>query len=189
MEYKKPVISFSPFPVLETTRLLLRRVLPNDVEEVFALRSDPETMRYIPRPLAKTREDSLEFIKTLDKGVEENKFIHWAICFKAKPKLIGMICLIGLQPENFRTEIGYILAPDCRQIGVMAEAMDAVVAYAFETLKFHSLEAVINPENLASEAVLLRKGFVKEGYFKDRRYWNGKFRDDVVYSLISKSSQ
>ena len=44
-------INFNPFPNLETERLLLRRVDENDVNEIFALRSNPETMKYIPRPL------------------------------------------------------------------------------------------------------------------------------------------
>ncbi|MDB5019931.1 MAG: alanine acetyltransferase [Pedobacter sp.] len=183
IEQQLPVINFTPFPTLETNRFVLRRVTTSDVNEVFALRSDPEIMRYIARPLAKTTQDTLDFLAMLDKGLEDNDFINWAICFKEDPKLIGMICLIGFQPENFRTEVGYILSPDYRQMGIMAEAMDAVVAYTFDTLNFHSLQAVIAPENLASERVLLRKGFVKEAHFKECRYWNGEFLDDAVYTL------
>jgi ribosomal-protein-alanine N-acetyltransferase len=189
IERNSPVINFSPFPVLETERFILRRVTTKDVDEVFALRSDPEVMRYIPRPLAKTKQDTLDFLAMIDKGIEDNKFIHWAICFKGDPKLLGMICVIGMQPENFRTEVGYILSPNYRQMGVMAEALDAIITYAFSVLKFHTLEAVIDPENVSSERVLLRKEFLKEGHFKDRRYWNGEFRDDVVYSLINPADQ
>jgi ribosomal-protein-alanine N-acetyltransferase len=187
MEQNKPIICFSPFPLLETKRLMLRRIMSDDVDEVFALRSDPETMRYIPRPLAKTKQDALDFLKTINKGLEDNEFINWAICFKDDPKLIGMICLIRFQPENFRTEVGYILSPSYRKLGVMTEALDAVIDYAFGRLKFHSLEAVIDRENLASEAVLLRKEFMKEAHFKECRYWNGEFLDDVVYSLLNKA--
>ena len=43
--------NFTPFPVIETERLLLRRITNDDVNEVFELRSNPETMKYIPRPL------------------------------------------------------------------------------------------------------------------------------------------
>ena len=55
-------INFSPFPNLETERLLLRRVDSNDVREILALRSNPDTMKYIPRPLLKTDEETLEHI-------------------------------------------------------------------------------------------------------------------------------
>jgi ribosomal-protein-alanine N-acetyltransferase len=189
MEQSIPIINFSPFPAMETKRLVLRRVTPNDVDEVFSLRSDPETMRYIPRPLAKTRQDVLEFLQMIDKGVQDNEFIHWAICFKEDPKLIGMICLIQFQRENFRTDVGYILSPKYRQLGIMGEALDAVIDYAFTVLKFHSLGAVIDPRNVASERLLLRKDFVKEAHFKECRFWNGEFLDDVAYSLITKVVQ
>lgn len=184
MELKKLVVSFTPFPELETGRFRLRRISSLDVNEVFALRSDPETMKYIPRPLAKTKEDALSFMDMIDKAIDNNLYIHWAISRKDDPKLIGMICLIGLEPDDYRAELGYILAPESRGQGVMHEASEAVINYAFKRLNFHSLQAIIAPENSTSERVLQRLNFVKEAHFRDRRYWNGQFFDDVVYSLI-----
>jgi [ribosomal protein S5]-alanine N-acetyltransferase len=46
---------FQPFPELQTERLILRRIVEADWEDVLAFRSDPEVMRYIPRPLAKDK--------------------------------------------------------------------------------------------------------------------------------------
>lgn len=185
MEQNIPVVRFSPFPVLETDRFILRRVTTDDVNEVFAIRSDPDTMRYIPRPLAKTKAEALDFIQMINKGIDDNAFIHWAICYKDNPKLLGLICLIRFEPEDFRTEVGYILSADYRHIGVMSEALEAVIHYTFNVLNFHSLAGVIAPENSASERVLLKKNFVKEAHFKERRFWKGQFLDDVVYSLIN----
>ena len=184
MLLEKLVVSFTPFPELETERLRLRRISSLDVNEVFAIRSDPETMKYIPRPLAKTREDALSFMDMIDKAIDDNLFIHWAISRKEDPKLLGMICLIGLEPDDYRAELGYILAPECRGQGVMHEAAQAVIKYAFKSLNFHSLQAIIAPENMMSERVLQRLNFVKEAHFRDKRYWNGQFSDNVVYSLI-----
>ena len=179
-------INFAPFPVLESERLRLRRITAADVNEVFALRSSPDIMKYIPRPLAKTQEDALDYIKTIDKGTDENTLINWGITFKDNSKLVGMICLIRMQPENFRSETGYILHPDYQGKGVMKEALAAVIDYAFKDLKFHSLEAVIDPDNHASEHLLLRHSFIKEAHFKENSYYDGQFLDSVVYSLINK---
>ncbi|MGY0034483.1 GNAT family N-acetyltransferase [Pedobacter sp. NJ-S-72] len=52
--------------------------------------------------------------------------------------------------------------------------------------KFHSLEAVIDPDNYASEKVLIKHGFVKEGHFKENSFFDGKFLDAVIYSLINR---
>ena len=183
MEQNQPVLSFSPFPELQTDRLLLRKLSTSDVNEVFALRSDPETMKYIPRPLAKTLKDASRFINMINKAVDDNAYIHWAICRKGEPKLLGMICLIELQPENFRATLGYILAPAARNQGLMHEATQAVIDYAFNDLKFHSLQAEIDPRNSASERVLQKLNFVKEAHFIESKYWGGEFLDDVFYSL------
>ncbi|MDR6967683.1 RimJ/RimL family protein N-acetyltransferase [Flavobacterium arsenatis] len=59
-------LHFSPFPILETERLLFRRVSKNDVKEILELRSNPETMKYIPRPLLKTIEDAIGHYKMID---------------------------------------------------------------------------------------------------------------------------
>lgn len=181
-------INFSPFPILHSSRLRLRKISPEDVNEVFALRSNPEVMRYIPRPLAVTQQDALNHINVVNKGVEENTSINWAITLASDDKLIGMICLIRMQPENFRTEVGYILSPDYHQKGIMDEALKTVIKYAFEELKFHSLEALIDPENMASEQLLLKNNFVKEAHFKEKTFYNGVFLDDVIYSLINNTS-
>jgi ribosomal-protein-alanine N-acetyltransferase len=180
-------LNFNPFPKLNAGRLQLRQVSENDVDEVFALRSNPEVMLYIPRPLAVTPQDAIDHINMVNKGVAENTSINWAITLTPSDKLIGMICLIRMQPENFRTEIGYILSPDYQQKGIMGEALKIVIKYAFEDLKFHSIEAVIDPENTASEQLLLKNNFVKEAHFKEKTFYNGIFLDDVIYSLINNS--
>ncbi|MEO0037878.1 MAG: hypothetical protein RIQ59_1089 [Bacteroidota bacterium] len=84
-------INFNPFKNLESKRLLLRRVIETDVDEIFELRSNPETMKFIPRPIAKTKEDALVHLKTIDENIENNKGINWAITLKGNPKLIGII--------------------------------------------------------------------------------------------------
>jgi ribosomal-protein-alanine N-acetyltransferase len=48
-------INFDPFPLLRSERMEFRSISEADVEEMFRLRSNPETMRYIPRPLVKNQ--------------------------------------------------------------------------------------------------------------------------------------
>jgi len=177
-------INFKPFPELESTRLKLRKVNETDVKEVFILRSDAGVMKYIPRPLAKDFQDALNHIEVINRGLAANQSINWAITEKGKDKLIGMICLVNLQLENYRTEIGYILNPQYQGKGIADEALKTVIDYAFNTLNFHSLEALIDPLNTASENLLKRNNFVKEAHFKEKTFYNGEFLDDVIYSLI-----
>ena len=80
------VLNFKPFPNLESDRLLLRRLVENDVKEIFAMRSDAENMKYIPRPLLKNHEEALEHLAMIDSGIDKNEAINWAITIKGRSK-------------------------------------------------------------------------------------------------------
>ncbi len=179
-------LNFSPFPNLETERLYLRRVTKEDVNEIFALRSDKETMKYIPRPLVKTTEDALAHIAMIDEKIENNEGINWAVTLKNSPKLIGLIGHYRIKPEHFRAEIGYMLLPEYHGKGIITEAIQETLKYGFEIMQFHSMEAIIDPENLASEKVLQKSGFVKEAHLKENEYYDGRFLDSVIYSILNK---
>jgi ribosomal-protein-alanine N-acetyltransferase len=68
----------------------------------------------------------------------------------------------------------------------MKEALTAVINYGFTQLKLHSIEAVIDPNNTASENVLLRNGFIKEAHFRENFLHKGEFLDSVHYALFAK---
>jgi ribosomal-protein-alanine N-acetyltransferase len=179
-------INFSPFPNLETERLLLRRVDANDINEIFALRSNPETMKYIPRPLVKTDEDALEHIAMIDSKIDSNEGINWAITLKDNPKLIGVIGHYRIKPENYRAELGYMLLPEYHGKGIVSEAVKEAVKYGFQVMKLNSLEAIIDPDNHASAKVLEKNGFVKEAHLKEYEFYEGRFLDTVIYSILNK---
>ncbi|HEY4628068.1 MAG TPA: GNAT family N-acetyltransferase [Flavobacterium sp.] len=179
-------INFTPFPNLETERLLLRRVNDNDANEIFALRSNPETMKYIPRPLVKSIDDALEHIAMIDAKIESNEGINWAITYKDNPKLIGIIGHYRIKPENYRAEIGYMLLPEYHGKGIVSEAVKEAINYGFNEIKLHSIEAIIDPENFGSERVLQKCGFVKEAHLKENAFYEGRFLDTVIYSILNK---
>ncbi|HAH53933.1 MAG TPA: N-acetyltransferase [Flavobacterium sp.] len=180
-------INFLPFPNLETGRLYLRRVVKEDVNEIFALRSNQEIMKYIPRPLVKTLEDALAHIAMIDEKIENNEGINWAITLKNSSKLIGIIGHYRIKPEHYRAEIGYMLLPDYQGKGIISEAIMEVVNYGFKVMNLHSIEAIIDPDNFASERVLLKNGFVKEAHLKENECFEGRFLDTVIYSILNQS--
>lgn len=179
-------ISFLPFKNLESERLLLRQINNEDVNEVFDLRSNPETMKYIPRPLVTSIDGAINHIKMIQDKIESNEGINWAITLKPNNKLLGIIGHYRIQWENFRSEIGYMLLPEAHNKGIATEAIKLIVEYGFNEMNMHSLEAIIDPENYASAKVLEKNGFVKEAHFKENGYFEGKFYDSAIYSLLKK---
>ncbi len=182
-------VNFTPFPVLETPRLRLRKITSADAEAIFRLRSNPETMKYVPRPLAQNLDDALLHVATIDSKIEANEGINWAITFKDNSDFIGIIGHFRILPEHYRAEVGYMLLPEFHGRGIVSEALRRVVAYGFEDLKLHSIEAVIDPDNIASAKVLEKNNFCKEAHFRQNEYYNGRFLDTAVYSLLSSTSQ
>ncbi len=178
--------NFNPFPNLETERLYLRRITYEDVDEIFALRSEPEVMKYIPKPQVQTTEEALAHIAIIDENIDTNESINWAITFKGNPKLIGIIGHFRVLPEHYRAEIGYMLLPAYHGKGIITEAIKETLKYGFETMKLHSVEAIILPKNFASERVLQKSGFVKEAHFKENQYYDGSFIDTAIYSILNQ---
>ena len=179
-------LNFNPFHDLETERLLLRRVDNNDYKEVLALRSNPETMKYIPRPLLKNEEEAFAYIAMIENKIINKEGINWAITIKDDPRLIGIIGHYRIQLENYRAEIGYMILPEFNGLGIVTEAVKEVVKYGFDIMKLHSIEAVIDPDNIASAKVLEKNGFVKEAHFKENEFHEGHFYDSVIYSILNK---
>jgi len=178
-------LNFSPFPELKTERLLLRRLTNNDAEEMFFLRSNEDVLRYLGRGPTQSVKEAEEFINKINKSADENENILWGIALLEEPtKIIGTICLWNFKTESYRGEIGYILHPGHWGKGIMKEAINRVVDYAFNTLKLHSIEALLSPENIASASVLEKTGFVKEGHLKESFYFRGKFSDTAIYSRL-----
>jgi len=176
---------FSNFPEIKTDRLLLRRITFKDAPEIFQLRSDERVMQFIDKEKAATIADATAFIDRIIQLLNTNDGITWAIVFSNQPEtLIGTIGCWRLIKEHYRAEIGYMLNPEHWQKGIMTEALNAVIAYSFNELKLHSIEAQINPGNAASAAILTSSGFNKEAHFKENFLFNGTFGDTVVYSRL-----
>jgi ribosomal-protein-alanine N-acetyltransferase len=179
-------LNFNPFPLLETDRLCLRAITVDDKNEMFALRSDKHIMQYIARPLIKTVEETVEFIKSINENIEKQEYINWGIALKSDDKLIGTVGFYRVQKENYRAEVGYMLHTNYHKQGIMQEVMPVVLDYGFKRMKLHSIEAVIDPRNKPSEGVLIKQGFVKEAHFKENFFFDGEFLDSVHYSLLAK---
>ncbi|MDQ6815456.1 MAG: GNAT family N-acetyltransferase [Bacteroidota bacterium] len=181
--------NFTPFPVLTTERLILRQLTVDDSPAIQHLRSNKEVMKYINRPLTLTIKDAEIWINLINRTMEDNNGITWGICFKEDPQQsVGNIGLWRIEKENHRAEIGYMLEPHLHRKGIMYEAIISVLDYGFDRLQLHSVEAKLDPGNVASAALVKKAGFVQEGYFKENYLLNDKFYDTAVYSIIKMTA-
>ncbi|MBL7691633.1 MAG: GNAT family N-acetyltransferase [Flavipsychrobacter sp.] len=176
-------VNFSPFPVLVTERLVLRRTELTDAPSLFYLRSHDEVMRFIDRPRPSSIEDINALIGKVHKMIEGNAGIEWAVTLKGNDEYIGSVSFHLLMKEHYRAEIGYLLHPSFHGKGIMSEAVTAALTYGFGEMELNSVEAIVSPGNDPSVNLLEHKGFLREGYFRQNRCWNGVFLDTFVFSL------
>ena len=113
----------------------------------------------------------------------------WAMTLKDDPTMIGCICFVRIESEHSRTEVGYLLEPEYHRRGLMSEALTRVLQYGFAELEFHKIMACTNPLNAASIRLLEKYGFVREAFYQQHYFWNGRFLDTVELAKYSPAAE
>jgi [ribosomal protein S5]-alanine N-acetyltransferase len=168
------------FPVLETERLLLRELRPEDAQPRFEMLQAPDILKYIPWTAPETVEACSEtVIKLRDQFHDDESLgLNWAITLKADGEFIGcMKYWKWFGHENRIAELGYELAKPHWNRGYMTEAMVAAVHCGFERCNLMRCQLTIDSRNGASARVAEKAGFKLEGtlrkfaYLAKRQEW------------------
>ena len=154
-------INFTPFPILTTERLTLRQLSTDDRHDIFALRSDPEINKYLGREPSKTIEDAIHFINRINENIKNNHSIYWVISLTRSKEFVGTICLFDFSNETNSCEIGYELLTKFQGQGIMKEATEEVIKYAFQALQCQKIVAFTHNENQHSTKLLTKFNFLQ----------------------------
>lgn len=171
-------------PCLHTARLRLRELTQSDAHAVFRLYSDPETVRYWGNDLVTELAEAEVLVSTNLEWIAAGDCYCWAIEHQASGEVIGTCMVFRIDQKNRRAELGYILNRDFWRQGLMTEAVMAMIEFSFDTLDFHRLEADTDPNNAASNGLLEKFGFKREGYFRERWWVHGKWLDSDMWGLL-----
>ncbi len=135
---------------LTTENYTLRNLMPEDAQEIFALRSSDEINKYLDRPKAHTLDDARNFITKIINGIAKNESIFWVVTPKGESKFLGSICLWKISREEGKAEIGFELLPENHGKGIMQEVIPRIIQFGFEELKLQTIQAELSPRNLKS---------------------------------------
>ena len=91
---------------------------------------------------------------------------------------------IGHRPEGKAQEIGFSMLPSERGKGFCSEAAQIMVDYLFLSKDIVRIQAHADTENVASQKVLEKIGFRKEGVVRKNSFVRGEWRDDYMYSIL-----
>ena len=167
----------------ETSRIKLVPVNESDAEFIFEMMQDKDYQKYyldrlIPKNLNETKNGIKKSFKEM-----KNKFSYYFIIKKGKTR-IGIVEVYKIMQKDKRCSIGYGIKKEYWGKGYGTLACKLGVNFIKTKLKLHSIEAVTEPNNIASCKVLEKNGFEKIGIIKDYYLNKGKYVNRTLYWKI-----
>lgn len=170
--------SIDPMLILSTPRLTLRRLVLDDLDDLYALYRDLEIRRYFPEGILSYEETKEELEWFLNGHPHHPELGLWATIHKETGRFIGRCGLLPWTIDGqFEVEIAYLITKEYWRQGLGSEAAQAIRDYAFETLHLTRLICLIDHENKASIGVAQKIGMRFEKESQDE---TGPF---LVYSI------
>jgi len=149
--------------ILETNRLILRHLVNDDLDDLFALYSDPEIRQYFPEGLLNLAETKEELEWHMNGHPKDPELGLWATIHKETGKFIGRCGLLPWEIDGkLEVEIAYLLDKSFWHQGLATEAAQGILKYGFENLNLSRLICLIDPENISSQRVAERIGMTLE---------------------------
>jgi RimJ/RimL family protein N-acetyltransferase len=149
--------------ILETQRLLLRHLIMDDLEALFALYRDLEIRKYFPEGVLNLEETKEELEWHMNGHPKHPELGLWATIHKETGKFIGRCGLLPWTIEGQdEVEIAYLLDKNFWHQGLATEAAKGIMKHGFETLNLSRLICMIDLENVASQKVAQRIGMTFE---------------------------
>ena len=175
----------SPFPAIETERLLLREIVADDAPALLAIHGDAELMQWFGN-------DPLQDLAAAQRLVElfaswrlaANPGTRWGLQLKGSRQLVGSCGLFAWNRNWRKCTLGYELAREAQGQGLMQEALISVLNWGFEHMTLNRVEALVHPDNQASLRSVRRLGFREEGCLRQLGFWGKQFHDMLQYALL-----
>jgi RimJ/RimL family protein N-acetyltransferase len=176
-------------PTLHTTRLRLRPFTSADADDLFALHSSADVLRYWDSPPWSDRDRADGFIASCRQMADEGSGARPAIERASDGAFLGWCSLTRWNPTYRSASLGYCLSDAAWGHGYATEAARALLQWAFDTVDLNRVQAEADTRNAASARVLEKLGFAREGTLREDCVVNGDVSDSWVYGLLRREWQ
>jgi len=167
------------------TDILLKSIGKKEIKPIFETINSQreylgEWLPFVEYTLKET--DTRDFINSVN--LKETRDLTFAIYYK--DYFAGLISLKEPDYDNKKVEIGYWLAENFQHLGIITLSGKYLINEAFSKLGFNRIQLKAATENLKSQRVAERLGFIKEGIERDGELHKNGFVDLIVYGLLKK---
>jgi ribosomal-protein-alanine N-acetyltransferase len=171
------------FPILHTKRLDLIEIRQNHLNDLYKLFGDKYVTRFYNLLPFKNEQEGQKLLDWFRSRYEENLGIRWGIALQGQQNIIGTIGFNNFTKKH-RASLGYDLQTVFWNNGFMTEALQVVINFGFSQLEINRIEAEVMQDNVASERLLEKLKFRKEGILRQWMFWNENYYDMTMFSLL-----
>nr|MBQ4320340.1 GNAT family N-acetyltransferase [Clostridia bacterium] len=177
---------FANIPTLKTKRLTLRKLKPEDSEDMYEYSKIPEVSEYLLWSPHRSEDFTRDYLEQLQDQYRDGYFYDWAVVlpvrdgsslYGVKQKMIGTCGFTSISLDNNAAEIGYVLNPAYWGYGFAPEAVKKVLEFGFEKMNFNRIEARYIVGNDRSLRVMQKCGMTFEGVKRELLYVKGEYKD------------
>jgi len=178
-------LDLSVFDDIATDRLHLVPVAEAHLDDLMRVNGDDRVTAFLPYASWRDRGDAEAWFGRMTDRVEQGLARQLVLLREADGRAIGTLLVFNPDAESRRAEIGYALAADCWQQGLVREALTAACAVAFGACGLRRLEAEADVGNTASCTLLKNVGFQREGVLRQRWTRKGRTYDTALHGLLA----
>lgn len=162
--------------ITETERLIIREILPTDVDEMFELHSDPEVHKFLGNKTVTSKTQVIEIINFVRQQYAEHGVGRWAMINKNTNQFLGWTGLefVTTETNNHKNyyDLGYRLIKRFWGQGIATESAVASLTYAFDKLNTNQVFAMADCMNDGSNRILKKVGlkFIETFYLEGSKH-------------------
>lgn len=170
-------------PTLSNGHILLRPLREEDIDSIHTACQDPTISERTRVPFPYDREMAADFVRGSAIGFRNHQSVTFLI--ESEGKLAGTISLHSINLTDHCTEVGYWLEQTHRGLGIATQALQSISEFALGFMNFRRIEGLVDFDNHASQAVMERAGYQREGVLRNRvTKPDGRQIDMVLFSKI-----
>jgi len=169
---------------LKGDKVYLRALEPEDLQFLYDLENDTANWE-ISGTITPYSKNVLQlYLDNAYRDIYDVKQLRLCIC-DLNAEVLGLIDLFDFDPKNKRAGLGIVIKNlDNRNQGSGSESINLLLDYAFTTLNLHQIFANVAEDNKTSIYLFEKLGFKKVGVKKDWIFFNGSYKNEILFQKI-----
>lgn len=164
--------------IVETDRLIVREMEPDDYDDLCEILKDPEVMYTYEHAFSDA--ECLSWMSKQFLRYKRDGFGVWAVVNKKTGEFVGQCGVTTISIEGKPSyELGYLFKRKHWDKGYATEAANACMRYAFKVLKLDVVCSLIREENVRAQNVAKRLGM--KNVSKNKRHYWGAIMHEQIY--------